>query len=283
MRQEKAIHALDGGRIMAEYGPMRLIISAWLGKVPQRDLCISASRMAFTYLERIAALRATLSRPLARHQAHIEDPVARAMIESVLAVGDEDLTPLAAVAGSLADAVADYMFVRGMSRVVVNNGGDVAVRIRGADQVRVGVAASGRPARPSHTIVLDSSSPSWGVATSGLGGRSFTRGVASAVTVLARNASLADAAATAVANASFVEDNNVIRRKAGEIDPATDIPDLMVTVRVGPLSQETRSRAIAMALDRAERLVKQKTILGASINVGGQSTSTAFFRDHLCQ
>jgi len=280
MRQ-KAIHALDGGRIMAEYGPMRLVISACVGKVPQRDVCVSAAQEAFSCFERVAALKKELSSPFTRDLMCLEDSIARAMVESVREMGDEDLTPLAAVAGALADAVADFLFERGMTRVLVNNGGDISVRLLGDELVRVGLGPAAWQSPAWNVIVLDSSFSSWGVATSGLGGRSFTRGVASSVTVLATAACLADAAATAVANASFVEDASVIRRKAGEIDPGTDIPDLEVTLRVGPLSREKRYRAIGKALRRAEDLVEKGVILGASVSVDGESGFTSFFQDHL--
>jgi len=266
---------------MAEYGPMRLVISAWVGKVPQRDGCVSAARKAFSYFERVAALKNELSSPFLRDPAPMEDPVARAMVESVREMGDKDLTPLAAVAGSLADAVADFLFERGMTRVLVNNGGDIAARLVGDEPLRVGVGPATQQGGTVGVILLDSSFPSWGVATSGLGGRSFTRGVASAVTVMARTASLADAAATAVANASFVEDASVIRRKAGEIDPGTDIPGLDVTVRVGPLSREKRSGAIRKALERAEELIEKGAILGAGVTVEGETACTSFFQNHL--
>ncbi len=78
--------------------------------------------------------------------------------------------------------------------------------------------------------------PAWGVTTSGVGGRSLTRGIASAVTVLAANASVADAAATAIANACFVEDDRIIQVPAEKIDPNTDLTGIRVTTEVGPLS-----------------------------------------------
>ena len=101
------------------------------------------------------------------------------------------------------------------------------------------------------------------------------------MTVMARTASLADAAATAIANASFVEDASVIRRKAGEIDPGTDIPGLDVTVRVGPLSREKRSGAIRKALERAEELIEKGAILGAGVTVERETACTSFFQNHL--
>jgi len=280
---QKAIHALDGGRIMAEYGPMRLVISAWVGKVSERNLCVNAAREAFAYFEQVAALKEELSRPLSRNPVRVRNPIAQAMVDSVHEVGDKDLTPLAAVAGALADAVADFLFDRGMTRVVVNNGGDIAVRIIGDEQVHVGIGPAGSTARVSKSIVLDSSFPSWGIATSGLGGRSFTRGVASSVTILAKTASLADAAATAVANASFVEDKSVIQQPAESIDPNTDIVGIPVTVKVGPLSEQNKDIAVARALEKARDLAERRVILGAMVAVQDRIAADAFAQARLIQ
>ena len=209
MPYQKAINVLQDGAVMAEYGPMRLVISAFVGKVPQPEMGKRAAEESFKYLEQVARLRGLLRRRYTEIPENLEDSIAGKMIRSVLAVGDKDLTPMAAVAGTIADAVADFLFNRGMTRVVVDNGGDVAVRLLGDASVTVGIRQKVDKQEISNVIALDSKLPSWGVTTSGLGGRSLTRGVASAATVIAESASMADAAATAIANASFVEDEQV--------------------------------------------------------------------------
>jgi len=156
-------------------------------------------------------------------------------------IGDEDLTPMAAVAGTIADEVADFLFEHGMTKVVVDNGGDVAVRADREEPITVGIRPDVSDHAVSYVIGLDPDLHSHGVATSGLGGRSLTRGIASAATVVARTASLADAAATAVANASFLEDEQVWRRPAEELDPYTDIAGLDITVKVGRSRKRRRS------------------------------------------
>ncbi len=121
---------------------------------------------------------------------------------------------------------------------------------------------------------------SFGIATSGLGGRSLTCGIASAATVVAETASLADAAATAVANASFVEAPGVIRRPAERVDPQTDIPGIPVTVQVERLDLKTRIEGISRSLALAEKLVKHGKILGAMVTVDGECGMTSFFENH---
>ncbi|MFO7740164.1 MAG: hypothetical protein R6V46_16915 [Desulfatiglandaceae bacterium] len=278
---QRAIEMLPDGAVMAECGPMRLVISAAVGKVTQRETAVQAAETSFTYLERIARLRGVLSRRMDEIPKDLEDSLGLQMVRSVLAVGDEDLTPMAAVAGTIADAVADYLFARGMSKVVVDNGGDVAVRLRRGASVRVGIRPEVGRQDITVVIALDSRSGSWGVTTSGFGGRSLTRGVASAVTVIARSASVADAASTAIANASFVTDDGVIQRRAEEIEPETDLVGLPVTVKVAQLAQEKKIRAVSNAIKRAEALIDKDIIFGAFVAVQGEVAMTRFFRDCL--
>jgi hypothetical protein len=123
-------------------------------------------------------------------------------------------------------------------------------------------------------IYLDSSRSAWGVTTSGMGGRSFTRGIASAVTVLADNASLADAAATAVANSCFVEDKSILQLPAQNIDPNSDLADIHVTSEVKLLSTESIRKAVGNARRKADNLFQKDLIIGAFIALGSVYTIT---------
>jgi len=283
MPYRKEINVLQGGAVMAECGPMRLVISASVGKVPQSEMGVRAAEESFSYLERLARLRGLLGTRVSEIPRDLDDSLAVTMVRSVLAVGDEDLTPMAAVAGTIADEVADFLFNRGMTKVVVDNGGDVAVRLEQGVSVKVGIRPEIGDRNITNVLALDSRSPSWGVTTSGLGGRSLTRGVASAATVIARSASLADAAATAIANASFVDDAHVIQRPAEEIDPNTDIAGLPVTVKVGPLSAEKKSTALSKAMKRTAELLRQGVILGGFVAVQGKVAMTDFFQERLVE
>jgi ApbE superfamily uncharacterized protein (UPF0280 family) len=276
---QRSITLLDGGAVMAECGPMRITIFASVDSVPQRDMAVQAARESFGCLERVARLRDVLGRRWTEVPTDITDSVALTMVRSVLAVGDEDLTPMAAVAGTIGDTVADFLSSRGMTKVVVDNGGDVAVRLRGKARARVGIRPEVGNGEISHVLVLDSRYPSWGIATSGFGGRSLTRGIASAATVIAMSASVADAAATAVANASLVEDENVIQGPAERMDPDTDIGGLNVTWNVGPLGDDTKTLAVCKALHRADELSQKGLVLGAFVAVGNKVGMTGLMKD----
>lgn len=281
MPYERSATVLPGGNVLAESGPMRLVISASIGKVVQTEAALRAAEQSFAFLERVARHRRLLGRHFLETRDQITDPLALKMIDSVLQIGDEDLTPMAAVAGTIADEVADFLFQRGVTKVVVDNGGDVAVRADREEPITVGIRPDVNDRAVSHVIGLDPDLQSHGVATSGLGGRSLTRGIASAATVVARTASVADAAATAVANASLLEDEMVWRRRAEELDPYTDIAGLDITVKVGPLSEEKKSRAVSQAIRKAEDLVRREVILGAFVAVQGVHGMTNYFRDRL--
>jgi hypothetical protein len=260
---------------------MRLLITAFVGKVPQPEMGMKAAEESILYLERIARLRHMLGRGGPNNSREIDEPLAREMFRSVMSTGDKDLTPMAAVAGVIGDAVADYLYERGMTKVVVNNGGDVSVRLRGGEPVKVGIRPVVGNEAGSHVIQLDPDRPSWGIASSGLGGRSLTRGIASAVTIIAEKASIADAAATSIANASFIQDEQVIQRPAEEIDPDTDIPGIPVTVSVGPLSKEKKTRALSSAMEKTAELVQKQIISGAFVAIDGAFSMTDFFWQRL--
>ena len=284
MFTDRTVHRLDGGVVMAEWGPMRLLISSFVGKVPQEEMNLRGAEEAFDCLERVARLKEILGKPFDNEPIQLVEPLGAKMLKSVRSVGDPDLTPMAAVAGTIADGVADFLFSRGMTKVIINNGGDIAVRLMAPNSVRVGLREDVNSEAFSRMLSLNipcgRKGASFGVATSGLGGRSLTCGIASAATIVATTASLADAAATAVANASFVDDPGVVRRPAETVDPQTDIPGIPVTVQVKNPDHKIRRKAISQSLALAEELVKRGAVLGAMVAVGGEIGMTSFFENH---
>lgn len=280
MDYQTNIQWLDKGKILAECGPMRLIIAAWQGQVPQRESCIRAAKESFLLLEKVARRREFLSRHHKSIPENSDDSLPMKMIRSVLAV-DNQLTPMAAVAGTIADGVADFLFNRGMTKVIVNNGGDIAIRTGSNMYVSVGIRPELINSQITDMLTLNDERSSWGVATSGLEGRSLTTGVASAATIIAGSASLADAAATSIANASFVKDESVIQKPARELDEQTDIPEIAVTVQAGPFSEEKKDMALSGAMKQAKKLIKKGLIFGAYIVVDGKVMMTDFVSHRL--
>lgn len=257
----------DQTGVMAENGPMRIIIQAWDQKrQPQASLAFKAAEFAFACLEQVA-IQHKILKQVHRQLPDGLLPIPRVMVKSVMATGEKDLTPMAAVAGSIADAVADWLFNQGVSRVIVNNGGDIAIRLAENEIARVGIRPHVQHAFVSHVVELSSCYPSWGVNTSGLGGRSLTRGIASAVTSFAKTSALADATATAIANTCFVKDDVIVQAMAQTVDPYTDIRGVPVTVKVGHLKKNRLNEAMNKALNKAEHYIEMGLIHGALISV----------------
>jgi hypothetical protein len=194
----------------------------------------------------------------------------RRMIEATKKMEEPDLTPLAAVAGTASDVVADFISSKGGTKIIVDNGGDIAVRLREGEVARVGVKTEIDAKQPNYLISIDSTMGIGGVATSGLGGRSLTKGIASAATVLSKTASFSDAAATVIGNFTRVEDPNILRTLAEKIYPDTDISGEWVTIRAGELPQEKIKEALDKGLSKAYGICQKGLINGALIALQGK-------------
>ena len=269
------IQTLPNGAVLVDYGPMRMFITVTEKGKPIISLAKEGAHLAIQILEDLAEFLPVIK--MRSQELKIEEAfpdVVRSMIEATKKMEEPDLTPLAAVAGTTSDGVADFIFGRGGTKIIVDNGGDVAIRLREGEVARIGVKTDIQAKNPDYLITVDSTTGIGGVATSGLGGRSFTKGIASAATVLAENASLADAAATVVGNFTNVDDPNITRTLAEKIYPDTDIAGEWVTVEVGKLSPEKIEEALNRGLSKAYSICQKGCIKGALIAVQGNAAWT---------
>ena len=180
------------------------------------------------------------------------------------------MTGLAAVAGLTADEVLREALRLGADRVIVNNGGDIALFTSGRQRIRVGLKThSDGPI--THYLEVASGDHIGGVATSGWTGRSFSTGVADVVTVWAGDCTTADAAATWIAGRTDLNSGKVSRSPARDLDPETDIPLLEVTREVGRLAPKEKKVALEAGLAEAGRLVAKGIIRGAFLAVQGET------------
>jgi ApbE superfamily uncharacterized protein (UPF0280 family) len=271
---ESQILTLDDQVVMVECGPMRMFIDGSFEGARQPDLCQRAGVAAIGFLEQIAKHRDSVMMPAMNLTEPLEGLLVHTMWAAASIIRDDDLTPMAAVAGTIADATADFLAESGLTRVIVNNGGDVAVRLAKGEKVSVGIRPDVNRPRISHRLLLAPAMGIGGVCTSGLGGRSFTRGVASAATVFAGRAAIADAAATAVANAAFINTSAVHRRLAERIDPDTDLRGSEVVTSVGLLSDDEINVALEQAITRAQELIDRDVIKGACVAVKSRMRCT---------
>ncbi len=263
---------LSDGRLHLQEGPSDLVIAAF-GSKAQVSEAYAAAEARFTGLlsSLVSELR-LLRQPLAHQPPSLRGDTARRMARACWPFRSQYITPMAAVAGSVADTVLEAMVmaVPGLERAYVNNGGDIALHLSRHAHLDIGIVPSLQRARPEGFLRLAGTSAIRGVATSGWQGRSFSRGIADAVTVLARSAAEADAAASIIANAVTAEDAAIERRPARSLDPDSDLGDLPVTVAVGPLRTQTIALALERGLLMADRLRRDGLIEAALLALAGE-------------
>jgi ApbE superfamily uncharacterized protein (UPF0280 family) len=252
--------------VVIRLGPMHLTIIAERRGAPLINEARRAAQVAVRLLEIVARHKSVLKKTISEIPRSNSLPkVVEEAIDACQLTHDKTLTPMAAVAGSIADVVADTLMEAGATKIVVNNGGDIAIRLEGDEYVKVGVAPTAGVY--THVIEVSADSGIGGIATSGLGGMGFTKGIASAATTLAKKASLADASSTVVGNATFSEGVKVIRCPAKLLDPDSDIADQEVTVKVGKISALSAIRAVKNGLKAANGLIEAGVLKGAVIFV----------------
>jgi hypothetical protein len=264
----------DGKRLHLQDGPIDLIVEA-KGGADELRAAYDAATKRFTGLldelcEELPELRCA-ARPT--HCA-LKGVVARRMHAAVAPfAADGFITPMAAVAGSVAEEVLAAMLrVADLDRAYVNNGGDIALHLTDGEHFTVGLMD--RPERSGvlRTVTIEANDPARGVATSGRHGRSFSLGIADAVTVLAKTASMADAAATIIANAvDLLGHPGVIRRPANELQPDSDLGARLVTRDVAALTESDIEDALEAGADCARKLLAAGLIESAALRLQGET------------
>lgn len=200
--------------------------------------------------------------------------VARRMFAAVMPYASEFfITPMAAVAGAVAEEILSVMTATPeLSRAYVNDGGDIALHLLAGEEFKVGMME--RPDRPSlvGTATIESGSGVRGIATSGWRGRSFSLGIADAVTVLADRAAAADAAATIIANAVDLPGHPaIVRVPARELSPDSDLGSLLVTQGVGELRCDEIGQALSAGVRQAKVLLRIGLIRSAALCLQGET------------
>jgi uncharacterized protein len=268
-----------------QHGPIDLIIGLQ-GATEPVDAALAKAWQRFQNLlgELVNELR-QLKSPVSLHSKQadlqlqeLQGPVARRMFLACAPYALEEqrfVTPMAAVAGSVAQEILAYFQAEGIKKAWVNNGGDIAwhaplVAGEPVPEFEVGlpeVNASGK-------LTLRADAQAWGIATSGWRGRSQSLGIADSVTVIAGDATKADVAATMIANCVSLqslgpEHPQVLRRPASEVKDGSDLGEQWVTVGVGPLSDQDIWIALEAGLDYAQTLVRRGWIKACVLSLQG--------------
>lgn len=258
------VQMLDECRLHLQHGPIDLIIEAF-GRDRQHALRAADARFA-TVLDELVAELPILRAPLT--EVRPTGAVAKRMEAAVAPFADRFVTPMAAVAGAVADAVLAAMLEGNrLQKAYVNNGGDIAFWLAEAQVLTAAIHSDGDAGR----VRLTWDQPGRGLASSGWRGRSHSLGIADAVTVVAPNAAMADAAATLIANAVDLPGHAHIQRVAARaVSPDSDLGDRLVTTKVGELTPGEVAQALAAGKDCADQMYAQGLITAAALFLAGE-------------
>jgi ApbE superfamily uncharacterized protein (UPF0280 family) len=272
MNDPQAHWLADGRRLHLNHGPIDLIVEAF----GSADECRAAYEQAVARFQTIL-IEVVKEFPELRLPAFFlaprafAGPTARRMEAAVMPLAECFITPMAAVAGSIADEILGAMLAgRRLDRAYVNNGGDSALHLGRSQSIRVAIAGTSNGMADRVTIRAEDGVR--GVATSGWRGRSFSLGIADAVTVLARTGAEADAAATLIANAVDLPGHPAIARAAArDLAPDSDLGDRLVTQAVGALTAAEVAQALDNGLAIAEDFRRRGLVAASALFLAGEA------------
>jgi uncharacterized protein len=264
----------DGRRVYLHDGPIDVILEGF-GSTSDLGLAYRAAANRFvTILDELCGELSILRQPVQRDANAPTGVIARRMFAAVRPYADDTfITPMAAVAGAVAEEILRAMTdAAPLRRAYVNDGGDIALHLAPGEHFVVGMIE--RPDRPSlfGSATVRSDYPVRGIATSGWRGRSFSLGIADAVTVLAHRAAMADAAATIIANAVNLPGHPRVQRvPARDLAPDSDLGELAVTVDVGELTSGEIEAALGSGETMASELLSKGLIYAAALRLQGET------------
>jgi uncharacterized protein len=268
----------DRRRLHLQDGPIDLIVEAWGSEANIRAAYNAAARRFTGLLDMLCEELPELRKAADPASCGLRGKIARRMHAAVAPyAADQFITPMAAVAGAVAEEILGAMMeAASLDRAYVNNGGDIALHLGEGEHFTVGLVD--RPDQPGlmRTTIIEADDPTRGIATSGRHGRSFSLGIADAVTVLARTAAQADAAATIIANAVDLPGHPAILRcPAHDLQPDSDLGARLITRDVGDLSRYEIEEALEAAADSARALLARGLIESAALRLHGETRIVA--------
>lgn len=284
---------LSDGRWHFQHGPIDIVVGA--DGTP--SALAQAHRVAWTrfqtVLEELVAELPLLRQPVPQEGVltdtdnRFRGNVAQRMWNACLPFRAGFITPMAAVAGAVAQELIACYQGPGIDRAWVNNGGDIALHLTPGNSLCVGLLAdlstmdqalAGPDGlRTDAQATLEYELPVRGIATSGWRGRSFSLGIADSVTVLAATAAQADAAATVVANSVNVQHTAIQRQPACMVRDDSDLATIPVTTDVPRLPPDLVREALSAGLDAAQTLQRAGLLWSATLVCQGQWRQTAHF------
>ncbi len=267
---------LPGGRrLHLQHGPIDLIIETW-GEAGERDRAHRAAITRFnTILDELVAELTALRQPCPSAGLPVEGAVAQRMLAAVRPFAADGLfvTAMAAVAGAVAEEVLDHMLAAAdLDKAYVNNGGDIALHLGDGHRFDVAMITLGTVPVGDGRVTIGPSDRVRGIATSGRHGRSLSMGIADSVTVLAKSAAMADAAATLLANAVDLPGHAAVERQpATSLRADSDLGERLVVTGLGELATDEIDSALGRGLKSAEDMRAAGRIAAAALFLRGRS------------
>jgi uncharacterized protein len=276
MQEGPSVQRLSGNRLHLQHGPIDIVLRAWGGADAVDAAYRAAVRRFETILGELVSELASLRRPIGGNHP-VTGAVAKRMV-SACRPYDVFVTPMAAVAGAVADEVlAAMLAVATLDKAFVNDGGDIAVHLASGRTLEIAVAGDFHrlpvPA-VNGQLSIKARDGIGGIATSGVQGRSFSLGIADSVTVLAHTAAAADVAATLIANAVDLPSHPAIHRSPGiALDPDSDLGERLVTLSIDHLTPDEILSALDSGLVTARRYQRAGLIHDAALMLRGHSVT----------
>ena len=281
-------NAMSEGRWHFQHGPIDIVLQAQGDAEACQHAVESAWQRFQTVLPELVSELPLLRRPVSSLLAgSLQGVVAQRMQLAAQHVAwaahDGFVTPMAAVAGSVAQELIGLLAQDGVHKAYVNNGGDIALHLQEGHSWRIGVVSDLHQALASDVatdmvsdghFVIDHSMPVRGVATSGWRGRSFSLGIADSVTVLAATAAQADVAATLIANAVNVDHPAIQRQAANSLRDDSDLGERLVTVDVPRLALAQVAQALQLGLDCAHAMQARAQVVAVFLCCQGRTAVT---------
>jgi ApbE superfamily uncharacterized protein (UPF0280 family) len=270
MWERPAVQMLKGDRLHLQHGPIDVVLKAW---GTERAVAAAYQAVAERFqgvLGELVGELDELRKPMDESPT-VTGPIARRMVAACRPFADRFVTPMAAVAGAVAEDLLGTMLAAApLMMAFVNDGGDIAIHLAPGETISIGVAADfsrGPVPALNGNVAISAHDPMRGIATSGRHGRSFSLGIADSVTALARDAATADVAATLIGNAVDIDHANVVRRAAAALDPDSDLRERLVTVEVGALAPSDIAAALANGRACAEAYRRRGLINAAAMTL----------------
>jgi ApbE superfamily uncharacterized protein (UPF0280 family) len=251
----------EDNRLFLQHGPINIVIEA-IG-VDKKLAYFDAKKYFETLLDELVLDLKILKKEVVLNRK-FSNKISQGMQDATEKFTPSFITPMAAVAGSIADNILKILVdSKNLEKAYVNNGGDVAFHLSQNQVMKTSLAAI-----PNMFAEIEFKDQSRGIATSGWKGKSFSRGIADSVTVLADNAAMADAAATMICNAVDIYNHpKILKKPASDIYEESDLKNLLITVEVGELTKVEIREAIKNGYVTALQYVQKGLINNALIQL----------------